>query len=106
VGRYVNLEAGMYLSPNYYKSVLRLIGLIFIFGGAFLGYSAYEALIDPNVSVVLNGVTRNDAEAKLTGLFIPCIITVVGFWLCLSKRESLTNMHKIRESFWSIFHGK
>ena len=96
----------MYLSPSNYKNVLRFVGLIFIIGGFLLGYSAYEAMLDPNVSVVLNGVTRNDAEAKLTGLIVPCIITVVGFWLCLSKRESLTNLHKIRESFWSMFHGK
>ncbi|WNC67829.1 hypothetical protein RI845_15035 [Thalassotalea nanhaiensis] len=96
----------MYLSPSNYKNVLRVVGLIFICIGLVMGYSAIEAMLNPNVSVVLNGVSRNDTEAKLFGLFIPCIITVVGFWLCLSKGQSLTNLHKVRESFWSIFHGK
>jgi len=96
----------MYLSSSNYKSALRVVGFAFICGGLFMGYSAFEAMLDPNISVVLNGVSRNDAEAKLTGLIVPCIITVVGFWLCISKSQSLTNFHKARESFWSIFHGK
>lgn len=69
----------MYLSSSNYKSVIRVVGLAFICGGLFLGYFAFEAMLDPNISIVLNGVSRNDAEAKLSGLIVPCIITVVGF---------------------------
>jgi hypothetical protein len=102
----MNLEAGMYLSSSNYKNVLRIIGFIFICVGLIMGYSAIQTMLDPNASVILNGVSRNDAEAKLTSLFVPCIITVVGFWLYLSKGKSLTNLHKAREAFWSNFYGK
>jgi hypothetical protein len=96
----------MHFSLNSYKNVLRIVGFIFICTGCLMGYSAFEAMLDPNIYVVLNGLSRNDVEAKLMGLFIPCIITFVGFWLCLSKDKSFVNLHKIRKSFWSVFHGK
>jgi hypothetical protein len=96
----------MHLSQNNHKNILRIIGFIFICVGLIMSYSAIQTVLDANVSIILNGVSRNDAEAKLTDLFIPCIITVFGFCLCLSKGKSLDNLHKARESFWSIFHGK
>lgn len=96
----------MYLSSSNYKNVLRVIGFVFICGGLIMGYSALETMLDPNATVMLNGVSRSDLEAKLSLLVAPCIITAVGIWLCFSNEKSLTNLHKVRESFWSIFHGK
>jgi hypothetical protein len=72
----------------------------------FKGYSAIESMQDKTVNVVLNGVSRNDILAKLMGLFIPFILISVGLWLTMTKSKTLINVHKIREQFWDIFHGK
>ncbi|WP_462158269.1 hypothetical protein [Pseudoalteromonas sp. GB56] len=96
----------MYLPVSVYKNTLCLIGVLFICVGVLLGYSAFEALFDPGVTINLNGVERNDAEAKMFSLILPLILIFAGAALCISKGENLTSLHKARETFWSIFHGK
>ncbi len=96
----------MYLPVSFYRNTLRLIGVLFICVGVLLGYSAFEALFDPSVTINLNGVERNDAEAKMFSLILPLILIFAGAVLCISKGENLTSLHKARETFWSIFHGK
>ncbi|CAM4187701.1 hypothetical protein [Pseudoalteromonas byunsanensis] len=96
----------MYLPVDVYKNILRFIGVLFICVGGIFVFSAFETLFDPSVVINLNGVERNDAEAKMFSLMLPLVFIFVGLALCISKGETLTNIHKDRETFWSIFHGK
>ncbi|MGA4606303.1 MULTISPECIES: hypothetical protein [Pseudoalteromonas] len=96
----------MFLPVSVYKKTLRLIGILLICAGVILGYLAFDALFDPSVAINLNGVERNDAEAKMFSFILPLVLIFVGSALCISKGENLTNLHKIRETFWSVFHGK
>ena len=96
----------MYLTVSVYKSTLRLIGVVFICLGVFLGYSAFEALFDPSVRINLNGAEQNAPEAKMFSLILPLILILAGAVLCTSKGENLTSLHKARETFWSIFYSK
>lgn len=96
----------MFLPVEVYKKTLRLFGVVFTCAGLIFGYFAVEAMFDPSVTINLDGAERNDAEAKMINLILPIVFILVGLALCLSKGETLTNIHKARESFWSIFHGK
>ena len=63
-------------------------------------------MFDPSATIVLDGVERNDPEAKMINLVLPVILLIVGLALVISKGETLANFHKVREHFWSIFNGK
>jgi hypothetical protein len=96
----------MFLPVDIYKKTLRILGFIFICVGLLFGYTALQAILDPNVTINLNGIVRKGIEAKMANLILPIIFVLIGLLLCLAKGETLANVHKIRESFWSIFHVK
>ncbi|MEP7706850.1 hypothetical protein [Paraglaciecola sp. 25GB23A] len=96
----------MQLPFSTFLFLTRLVGLCFIGVGLVFGYTAVELLLDPEATVIVNGIERNDREAKGTFLFIPIILTGVGFTLCKIKPKSWHKYRQARSSFWSFFHGK
>ncbi|ALM90274.1 MULTISPECIES: hypothetical protein [Alteromonas] len=84
----------------------RLVGLLFIGGSLIFGYAAVELIFDPEATVIVNGMERNDREAKGTYLLAPIILLIVGVVLCKVKPKSWHQYHQARSKLWSFFYGK
>ena len=72
--------------------------------GLISGFDALQVFNDPNATVILNGVERTDAEAKLTVLYMPVISIVAGIVLNLTSLNDVQKVNRARDKFGSMFH--
>lgn len=103
VGVTHKMRTVMRLSDNLKHNSLRFIGMICIIFGLFAGFDAIQLFLDAEATVVINGVKRSDAEAKLMQLYIPAISVVVGIALTLMTKKDLVTIRRAQNTFWSIF---
>ena len=85
---------------------LKFFGWVCITFGLISGFDALQVFNDPNATVILNGIERTDAEAKLTVLYIPIIFIVVGTVLNLISLNDVQKMNSARDKFWSLFRNE
>jgi len=94
----------MKFSNNGKHQYLKFFGWVCIAFGLISGFNALQVFNDPNAIVILNGVERTDAEAKLSVLYVPVISIVVGIVLNLISFNDVQKVNRARDKFWSIFH--
>jgi len=81
---------------NFRVLITKFVGLIFIFVGLILAYDAIQLFNDDSVSVVLNGGERNDKEAKLSLLFMPATLIIVGILVQKISTGTFSVIRKMR----------
>ena len=96
----------MRFSNNGKHQYLKLFGWVCIAFGLISGFDALQVFNDPNATVILNGIERTDAEAKLTVLFIPVIFIVFGIVLNLISLDDVQKINSARDKFWSVFRNE
>ena len=84
----------------------KIIGFVLVCIGILIGYPALEVVLDPNATVVVNGVAIQDMEAKIFALLIPILLIVVGVVLSLSKGNAISSFNKLRDEIYSGIFGK
>ncbi|BBN82256.1 hypothetical protein PA25_22410 [Pseudoalteromonas sp. A25] len=93
----------MRLNDNLKYKYLRFFGVLCIIFGVLSGYDAFQLISNPAATVVINGVERSDAEAKLMSFFLPVIFIAVGVVLNLVTRNDVANIRRAENTLWSIF---
>ena len=93
----------VYLDPKLKTNYVKVFGIILILLGGFNLLDGINALLDPNISVTLNGMERNDFEAKLTLLFLPIVSLIAGIIMTQIRTGTIENQHTAQRKFWSIF---
>jgi hypothetical protein len=84
----------------------KILGFLLVCFGLILGYSAFEVILDPNATVVVNDVVRSDMEAKIFALIIPALLITVGTVLNFSAGNTLSGFSKLRDEIYSGIFGK
>lgn len=97
------MESSLKKSNNAKHKYLKFFGAVCIVFGLLTGFGVVSSLTDPNFTVNINGVERNDAEAKMLALFFPILMIVIGIVLNLISFNDVSNINKARDAFWTIF---
>ncbi|MEP2653763.1 MAG: hypothetical protein ABJH06_17430 [Paraglaciecola sp.] len=84
----------------------KVIGFVFICIGILIGYPALEVVLDSNATVVVNGIERQDMEAKIFALFIPILLIILGGVFSLSNGSFNSSFNKLRDEIYSGIFGK
>ena len=100
----INAEAiAVYLDPKFKTNYIKIFGVVLVVFGVFGIMNKIDMLSDPTITVVLNGVERNDLEAKLSVMLFPIICVIVGLILTQIRTGAIEKTHTVQKKFWSIF---
>ncbi|WP_138560171.1 hypothetical protein [Pseudoalteromonas phenolica] len=96
-------ERWLKLSNNGKHKYLKFFGVLCIVFGVVNGIDAINFFNDPHAYININGVDRNDNEAKLLAFFFPLLMLIVGIFLNLVSFEGVSKANKARDNFWLPF---
>jgi len=105
-GALYELGQSMFKPQRTHLKFPKIIGFVFVCIGVLIGYPALEVVLDPNATVIVNGIERQDMEAKIFALLIPILLIIVGIVLSLSNGSSISSFNKLRDEIYSGIFGK
>lgn len=88
---------------NFLYKYIRFFGVLSIVVGVFWGVGEIRLFSDPDYTIMVNGIERNDGEAKFMALIMPIVLIISGVLMNFVTRDDVKNVQKARRVSLSIF---
>jgi len=89
-----------------FRLALRFIGLMFCLVGGMLLITTINLLLDPESTIIYNGVVTNEFKPKLSMAIFNVSFVLLGLLCLFAPTKAINKVFVLRQSFLSLFSFK
>ena len=100
------MDTSLFKKMKRHRHTFRLMGFVFVFVGGALSVAGISMLLDPDSTLIYNGVRTNAFSAKLQFTSFALFFVGAGLFFLIAKAALLDRIFVWRQSMLSLLFGK